>query len=474
MFTGQSKIGAKFGILCTTTKLTEKLIEMSDYSHATLVEQDKRQLHPLHHPSRVENAAMVEKGDGVWLYTTDGRKILDAMASLWNVNIGYGNKELPKVAYEQMLDIAYNSGFAGMTNPPSAQLAEKLAGFFRPNMNFTYFTSGGSESSDSSFKTAIFYWYQLGKVDKKKIISRLNGYHGMTLAATSATGMSKFHTMFGGVLDGFIHVPDPNSYRYSGETQDGETVAQAAARALEERILLEGPDTVAAFIAEPIQGAGGLVVPEDDYFDLVQAICKRHDVLLIVDEVICGFGRTGNWFGSDEYGINPDIMQFAKGVTSGYMPLGGIQVTDEIRDVILGAPEDQSWMHGYTYSGHAAACAVGIANIDIIERDGLLENSRLMGERLLTGLQGLVDEFPNIDNARGVGLMAGIDVVMNKNSRESDAATAAKISDAALDMGVRARPLGAAIAFSPPLCITAEEVDIVVNTMGDAITRAAG
>ena len=447
---------------------------MSDYNHATLVEQDRQQLHPLHHPTRIEGAAMVERGDGVWLYTTDGREILDAMASLWNVNIGYGNKELPQVAYEQMLDIAYNSGFAGMTNPVSAQLADKLAGFFRPNMNFTYFTSGGSESSDSSFKTAIFYWYQLGKAKKTKIISRLNGYHGMTLAATSATGMSKFHTMFGGVLDGFIHVPDPNGYRYVGDVQDGESVAQAAARALEERILQEGADTVAAFIAEPIQGAGGLVVPDDGYFELVAEICKRHEVLLIVDEVITGFGRTGHWFGSDEYGIQPDIMQFAKGVTSGYMPLGGIQVTDEIRDVVLNAPEDQSWMHGYTYSGHAAACAVGIANIDIIERDGLLENSRLMGERLLTGLQSLVDEFPHIDNARGVGLMAGIDVVANKDGREPDAAMAAKISDAALEMGLRARPLGATIAFSPPLCITAEEVDIVVNTMGEAITRTSG
>ena len=443
-------------------------------SHATLVEQDERQLHPMFHPSRTENAAMVERGEGVWLYTTDGRKILDSMASLWNVNIGYGNRELARVAYEQMLDIAYSSGFAGMTNPPSAKLADRLAGFFRPNMNFTNFTSGGSESSDTSFKTARFYWYQLGKVEKTKIISRLSGYHGMTLAATSATGMSKFHTMFGGVLDGFIHVPNPNAYRYEGEIQEGESVAQAAARALEEAILREGPETVAAFISEPIQGAGGVILPDDGYFDLVAAICKKYEVLLIVDEVICGFGRTGNWFGSDAFGINPDIMQFAKGITSGYMPLGGIQMTDEIRDVIMSAPEDQSWMHGYTYSGHAAACAVGSANIDIIERDGLLENSGRMGERLLTGLQSLVDEFPNIDNARGLGLMAAIDVVKSKDSREPDADMAEKISDAALEMGLRARPIGAAIGFGPPLCITAEEVDIVVNTMGDAITRASG
>ena len=447
---------------------------MSDHNHTMLLEQDKHQLHPLHHPSRVENPAMVVRGDGVWLYTSDGKEILDGMAGLWNVNIGYGDQELPKVAYEQMRNLAYTSGFAGMSNPPSSMLADKLAGFFRPNMNFTYFTSGGSEASDTSFKTARFYWRQLGKPDKTKIISRLNGYHGVTMAAMSATGISKYHTMFGPLVDGFIHVPDPNAYRYAGEQQEGETVAQAAARALEETILREGADTVAAFIAEPVQGAGGLVVPEADYFGLVTEICQRHEVLLIVDEVICGFGRTGNWFGCDEYGVNPDIMQFAKGVTSGYVPLGGMQVTDEIRDVILNAPADQSWMHGYTYSGHAAACAVGSANIDIIEREGLVENSRCMGERLLTGLQGLVDEFPNIDNARGVGLIAGIDVVVNKESRAADLETAAKISDAAMDMGLRARPLGGTIAFSPPLCISAEEVDIVVNRMGEAISRASG
>ncbi len=447
---------------------------MNANKHATLIEQDRRQLHPLHHPSRADNPAMVERADGVWLYTTDGERILDAMAGLWNVNIGYGNRELPKVAYEQMLDLSYTSGFAGLSNPPSAMLADKLAGFFRPNMNFTYFTSGGSEASDTSFKTARYYWQRLGKVDKTKIISRLYGYHGNTMAATSATGMEKYHSMFGPLLNGFIHVPNGNPYRDSAEIRAEESVAEAAARSLEATILREGADTVAAFISEPIQGAGGLVPPAEGYFDLVAEICQKYDVLLIIDEVITGFGRTGNWFGSDEYGINPDIMQFAKGVTSGYLPLGGMQVTEEIREVILSAPPEQSWMHGYTYSGHAAACAVGIANIDIIERDGLLENSRVMGERLLEGLQGLVDEFPNIDYARGLGLLSGIDVVQSKESREPDYEAAGAISDAAMDMGLRARPLGGTIAFSPPLCITADEVDIIINTMGDAITRASG
>ena len=445
---------------------------MTQHNHAQLIEQDKRQLHPLHHPSRADDPAMVVSGDGVWLHTSDGKRILDAMAGLWNVNIGYGNQELPEVAYEQMRELSYTSGFAGMSNPPSAKLAQKLAGFYRPNLNFTYFTSGGSEASDTSFKMARYYWQQMGRRAKTKIISRLNGYHGNTLAATSATGISKYHTMFGPRLEGFIHVPDPNAYRYVGDIKGDETVAQAAARALEETIMQEGADTVAAFIAEPVQGAGGLVVPEAEYFPLVADICQRHEVLLIIDEVICGFGRMGKMFGSDVYGIAPDIMQFAKGITSGYLPLGGMQVSDALRDVILDAPEEASWMHGYTYSGHAAACAVGIANIDIIERDGLVENSRQMGERLLEGLQSLVDEFPNIDNARGVGLMAGVDVVQDADSRQADYAAANAISDAAMALGLRARPLGGTIAFSPPLCISADEVDIAVNTLGDAVTRA--
>ena len=412
------------------------------FDHQTLVQQDQKQLHPLHHPSRHSNPVMVNKADGVWLHTTDGRKILDGMAGLWNVNIGYGNQELPLVAQKQMADLAYTSGFAGMSNPQSAMLAEKLAGFAHPKLNTTYFTSGGSEASDTSFKTARYYWRQVGKPEKTKIISRMYAYHGITMAATAATGMAKYHTMFGPLVPGFIHIPNPNEYRYEGELQTGESVGQAAARALEETILREGPETVAAFIAEPIQGAGGLVVPPDDYFPLIQEICRKYAVLLIIDEVICGFGRTGTWFAIQQYDIEPDILQFAKGVTSGYIPLGGIQISDTIRDAIWNAPADQSWMHGYTYSGHATACAVAIANIDIIEREGLIQNSAKMGQRLLEGLQGLVDEFPQVDNVRGKGLLCGIEVVHDKATHEADAETAAVIASKSLENGLRVRPLG--------------------------------
>ena len=437
--------------------------------HQLLLEQDQKQLHPLHHPNRLANVAMVSKANGVWLHTTDGRKILDGMAGLWNVNVGYGNKELPQVAKAQMEKLAYTSGFAGMSNIPSAQLANKLAGYAYPNLNMTYFTSGGSESSDTSFKTARYYWRQVGKPQKTKFISRQYAYHGITMAATSATGMEKYKTMFGPMVPGFIHIPAPNPFRYEGDIREGESVGEAAARALEEAILREGAETIAAFVVEPIQGAGGVIVPPDDYFPLVQKICKKYEVLLIVDEVICGFGRTGKMFGGHHYDLQPDIMQFAKGVTSGYMPLGGIQISDEIRDVILNAPADQSWMHGYTYSGHSAACAVAHRNIELIEELGLVENSVAMGERLLEGLTALSAEFPTIANARGVGLIAGIDVVQVETPTQGNPQAALAICSAAMNAGIRIRPLGNSIAFSPPLTINADEVDLIIKEVGNAV-----
>ena len=324
--------------------------------HALLLEKDKKQLHPIHHPKTHADPLIVERSEGVWLYTTDGRKILDAMAGLWNVNIGYGRKECAEAAYQQMLNMAYTSNYSGMSNRPSIELAAQLAGYAHPTLNTTFFTSGGSEANDSAFKTARYYWKRMGKRDKYKVIARKYAYHGITLAATFATGVARYHEMFGPPVPGFIHVPAPYPYRYEGDMRPGETVGQAAARAVEEAILREGPETVAAFIAEPVMGVGGVIIPPDDYFPLVRQICDKYDVLLMVDEVITGFGRTGKRFGINHWNLRPDVLSFAKGITSGYLPLGGVQVSDAIRDAIMGAPESETWMHGHTYSGHAAAC----------------------------------------------------------------------------------------------------------------------
>ena len=243
-------------------------------------------------------------------------------------------------------------------------------------------------------------------------------------------------------------------------------MGQAAARALEEAILREGPETVAAFIAEPIQGVGGVIVPPDDYFPLVRAICDKYEVLLITDEVITGFGRTGTWFGSHHWDLRPDMLTFAKGITSGYLPLGGVMLSDAIRDAIWNAPEAETWMHGFTYSGHAAACAVGLKNIEIMEREALPERSKVMGERLRAGL-GTLKEFKAVGEVRGRGLLCGVELVKDPETRAPDADLAAKVYAALLQRGVRSRAVGAAtLAFAPPLIISEDEIDLIVKTFG--------
>ncbi len=434
--------------------------------HAALVERDQRQLHPLQHPNKHADPLVVERAEGVWLHTADGRKVLDGLAGLWNVNAGYGRAELADAARDQMLKVAYTSNYVGMTTPPAAELAHRLAGFAHPTLTTTFFASGGSEANDSAFKTVRYYWKRRGQPDKFKIIARRGAYHGITLAATFATGIERYHKMFGPAVPGFVHVAAPNPYRFDGDRREGETVGQAAARAIEAAIVQEGPETVAAVIAEPVQGVGGVIVPPDDYFPRVRQICDQYDVLLIADEVITGFGRTGAWFGGQHWDLRPDLLVFAKGITSGYLPLGGVQISDQIRDAIWNAPEAETWMHGYTYSGHATACAVGLKNLEILEREGLPERARQMGERLRQGLEAL-REFPAVGDVRGRGLLCGVELVKDRETRTPDGELAGQVMAALLQRGVRSRAVGAStLAFSPPLIINADEVDLIVKTLG--------
>ena len=434
----------------------------------TWIEKDYKQLHPTYHPKTHANPLVVERGEGVWLYTTDGQKILDGMAGLWNVNAGYGREELARAAYDQMKELAFTSGFSGMTNLPSIQLADKLAGFAYEGLNTTMFTSGGSEANDSAFKTARYYWKRKGKPGKYKVIARKGSYHGVTLAATFATGLEKYHAMFGPAVDGFVHIPAPNPYRFEGERKNGETIGQAAAGALEEAILREGADTVAAFIAEPVMGVGGVIVPPDDYFPLVREICTRYEVLFIADEVITGFGRTGEWFALKHWNVRPDILSFAKAITSGYAQLGGIQISDEIRETMETAADTEAYMHGFTYSGHAMACAVGLKNLEIMERDEYPKRARELGKRLFDGFQTL-REFPFVGDVRGLGLVFGVEIVSDRDAKTADPAMAMKIFKAAQERGLRSRPLGNTLAFSPPLSINEEEVDEIVKRLGAAM-----
>ncbi|MFN8491239.1 MAG: aspartate aminotransferase family protein [Caldilineaceae bacterium] len=436
---------------------------------ALLLEQDREHLlHPLHHPSAHENALIFESGHGVWMRTIDGKEYIDGLAGLWNVLIGHGNSKLGDTAREQMSTLAYCSSYVGSGNVPAIRLAEKLAGFAYPNLNATFFTSGGAESNESAFKTVRHYWKRKGKPNKTKIIARTYAYHGITLAAMSATALKAYWTMFEPRVPGFLHIPAPHPYRFEGDVKEGETIGQAAARALEEAILREGPDTVGGFIAEPVQGAGGVVVPPADYFPLIRQICDKYEVLFIADEVITGFGRTGEWFGLNRYGVQPDIMSFAKGITSGYLPLGGIQISDEIHDVIMSSPPAERWMHAYTYSGHPTCCAVALTNLEVIEGDGLVARAGEMGKRLLDGLKGLEAEFEVIGNVRGQGLMCAVEFVADRATK-APANIGEKVRKAAIDRGLFTRAIGDTIAFAPPLVISADEVDQIVQIMGESI-----
>ncbi|MBC7234913.1 MAG: aspartate aminotransferase family protein [Chloroflexi bacterium] len=442
--------------------------------YQALARSDQRHLlHPLHHPSQHQGAPIWVAGEGAIMRDVHGREFLDGLGGLWNVNVGHGRRELAEAAAQQMSTLAYCSSYAGSANVPAIRLAERLAELAYPSLNTVYFASGGAESNESAFKTARFYWKARGKPDKVKVISRYYAYHGVTLATMSATGMPAYWPMFEPRVPGFVHIDPPYSY-YFNKAKPGETVGQAAARLLEEAILREGPDTVAAFIAEPVQGAGGVIVPPDDYFPQVREICSRYDVLLIADEVITGFGRTGEWFALTHWDIEPDIMSFAKGVTSGYLPLGGILISDEIAEVINGVPPERRWMHAYTYSGHPTCCAVGLKNLEIIEREGLVQRAAEGGKRLLQGLSTLYS-LPAVGEVRGLGMMAAVELVADREVKKPfDPAqkVGERVYRAMFERGLFTRTRGDVICLAPPLVTTDAQLDRIVQIVGEAIEAA--
>ena len=432
-------------------------------------------IHPLHHPSAHGGTRLWVSGKDAVITDSTGREYIDGLSGLWNVNVGHGREELADAARQQMATLAFHSAYAGGSNEKAIALAERLSRLVYPSINTFFFTSGGAEASETSFKTARFYWKALGKPDKVKVISRHRAYHGLTLAAMSATGLPAFWPMFEPRTPGFLHIDAPDPYRFVNQTPD-VSLGVAAANALEEAILREGAGSVAAFIAEPIQGAGGVIIPPADYFARIREICTRHDVLFIADDVITGFGRTGRWFGLDHYGVEPDIVQFAKGITSGYVPLGGIGVSDMVRDVINSVPPAKRWMHAFTYSGHPTCCAVALANIDIIERERLVERSASAGARLLEQLRTL-EELDGVGQVRGQGLIAAVEVVADKTSKAlfpAEAGMTQKLTEAMLERGVYTRVVMDCICIAPPLVTTDAQLDQIVETVRDAVTQVVG
>ena len=442
-----------------------------------LLETDRRYLvHPLHHPDDHRQPLVVVEGKGAILRDAEGREYIDGLSGLWNVNVGHGRAELADAAAAQMKRIAFASAYIGATNEPAIRLAEKIVRHAYPNSAAVYFTTAGAESNESSFKFARYYWKVKDRPNKTKIISRIHAYHGVTMAAMSATGMAAYHKMFGPLVPGFIQVAPPYPYRWTGNEEAGVSAADA----VEKAILAEGPDTVAAVIAEPVMGAGGVIVPPPSYFPRLREICDRHDVLLIADEVITGFGRTGRWFALGHWGVEPDLVSFAKGVTSGYLPLGGVVASKRVHEAIESAPADRKFMHAATYSGHPVCCAVGLRNVEIIENEGLVERAAVMGSRLLAGLEGLRD-LPVVGDVRGLGMMCGVELVADRSTKAPEIGLGGRFVREALARGLLPRirvgsadpPIGDTICLAPPLMTPPDVLDRIPQILREAITAAA-
>jgi adenosylmethionine-8-amino-7-oxononanoate aminotransferase len=429
-------------------------------------------LHPVSNLHAVERDGplVLTHGEDVFVWDAEGKRYIDAFAGLWNVNVGHGRAELADAAAQQMREIGFVPAFFGLSSPPQIELAAKLAELLPDPLNHFQFTSGGAESNETALKIARYYWWLKGKQDKVKILSRRMAYHGIAMGALAATGIPTYHEGFGPLAPGYVHLSAPYPYRNGEGMSDDEFVA-ALVRELEETIAREGAGTIAAMIGEPIQGSGGVVVPPQGYWQAIAPVLREHNILLIFDEVICGFGRTGTMFGMNQYAVTPDIVSFAKGITSGYLPLGGVGVSDEIFET-LSAP-DRMFMHGFTYSGHPVACAVALPNIKIIEEERLPENAAKAGDYLLGRLQTLL-ERPYVGNVRGKGLMLFVEVVADQASKqkfEPAFNVSGKLTKATRQRGIIVRPVADGIAIAPPLTIQQPELDVIADVIGDALAE---
>jgi adenosylmethionine-8-amino-7-oxononanoate aminotransferase len=429
-------------------------------------------IHPQYHPADHRDAIIFASGKGAVLTDVHGKQYIDALASLWNVAAGHGRTELAEAAAAQMATLAFSNSYTGYANVPSIELAEKLLSLVYPNMSGVFFANSGSEANEMAIKAARYYWYLSGKPRKTKIISRQEAYHGGTMAATAITGMAPFHKGFGPEPPDFLQVPTCYPYRCQWCSAKPACTLDCADN-VEGVIRREGADTVAAVIAEPVHGAGGVIPPDPGYWPRLREICDRNDVLLIADEVITGFGRTGRWFALEHWGVQPDVMTIAKAVTSAYVPLSAFLVSERVHRAILDAPVDAKFMIGCTNAGHPTACAVALRNLRILEGERLVDRAERMGRRLNEGLGRLI-EMPNVGNVRGLGLMAAVEVVADKATRVPFApalGVGPKLARAMRDRGVVTRVKGDSILFAPPLVITEEQVDAIVNVAAEAIDR---
>jgi putrescine aminotransferase len=423
-------------------------------------------LHPFSDMKKLNAAGtrIIERGEGCYIYDNHGKKYLDGFAGLWCVNIGYGRKEIADAVARQMNELPYYNTFFGTTTPPTALLAQKITSHAGPNINRVFFTGSGSEANDTWFRMARVYWAALGKPSKKMVIARRNGYHGSTVVGASMGGMKYMHEQGALPIEGIVHIGQPFWYGEGGELSPAEFGLKVA-RELAEKIDELGADNVAAFVAEPIQGAGGVIVPPDTYWPEIARICKEKDILLVVDEVICGFGRTGHWFGHQHFGVQPDLAPIAKGLSSGYLPIGGVMVSDRVGDVLVNEVGD--FNHGFTYSGHPVCAAAALENLRIIEDEKLVERVHDdVGPYLAEGLKSLEDH-PLVGQTQSVGLMGAVQLVDDKASRkrfEDKEKVGVEVRNHCLANGLVLRATGDRMLYSPPLVITRAEIDQMIET----------
>lgn len=443
-----------------------------------LIEWDRKYLiHPLTHPKHYEHMPpkIIVEGNGVMMKDIHGNEIIDGFSGLWCMAAGHNHPKILEAVEKQMKKLCYFTSFHGAGSPPSIELAEKLASLFDPSYNLTraWFTCGGSETNETNIKMARLYWAVQGKGEKNKVLSRRFSYHGMGLATTAATGIFPFHFNIEPLPEGFIKCAAPYCYQCEFDVTypgcDFECIKD-----MEEVIEDEGPETIAAFIAEPVIGSGGVIPPPDEYFPRIREICDKHDILLILDEVITGFGRTGRMFGHEHWGgIRPDMLAFAKGLSSGHIPLGAAVMRGDIYDTI-GENQDERLpiMHGFTYMNHPVGCAAALANIEVIEDEGLVEKAAQNGEYLLESLQGL-SKYDSVGDVRGMGLLAAIELVADKETKlpiEPENSAPDFLAELCWEKGVYIRCSSMeTVCIAPALIMEKPEIDRIVKTIEECI-----
>ncbi|MBH9440918.1 aspartate aminotransferase family protein [Pseudomonas aeruginosa] len=418
-----------------------------------------------------KGARIITKAEGVYIWDSEGNKILDAMAGLWCVNVGYGREELVQAATRQMRELPFYNLFFQTAHPPVVELAKAIADVAPEGMNHVFFTGSGSEANDTVLRMVRHYWATKGQPQKKVVIGRWNGYHGSTVAGVSLGGMKALHEQGDFPIPGIVHIAQPYWYGEGGDMSPDEFGVWAA-EPLEKKILEVGEENVAAFIAEPIQGAGGVIVPPDTYWPKIREILAKYDILFIADEVICGFGRTGEWFGSQYYGNAPDLMPIAKGLTSGYIPMGGVVVRDEIVEVLNQGGE---FYHGFTYSGHPVAAAVALENIRILREEKIIEKVKAETAPYLQKRWQELADHPLVGEARGVGMVAALELVKNKKTRErfTDKGVGMLCREHCFRNGLIMRAVGDTMIISPPLVIDPSQIDELITLARKCLDQTA-